>query len=366
MKNGFVIPIIVWIIAAAFAILAISKAGSTNNSGQIPSDFTEVTPSQPSPSPIVIPTAAPLAEADLINPVKEFYSDLSSDKVDSAWNLLSKNLQYQEGGYNSFIINMTPGTIGIQDIYVQDLSAHTVYLKIQESNNLNTALQTAIYTGTVDLVKEDGVWRLEKINIMSDDPIVNCNLSHSGSHPGVKKSTCDQYTDCQLGDKWVFYISRDQCIADQMNQQLVAACGGKGDTKKLLSDECMQYLSAFAGVSANIKANNQAASPAHSYQAPDNPNYPTYTYRPTPQQTNEPYTYTAPTTPPSNNTTTSIPTFPSALSKPKDNGFNTVLPDGIQAHLTPTGRDTYNIQPRNGRAWTGNCYNVGDGYMCGN
>ncbi len=207
MKNGFVIPIIVWIIAAAFGILAISKAGSTNNSGQTAS-------LQPSPTPIIIPTPAPPTESDLINPVKQFYSDLSSDKIDSVWNLLSKDYQDQAQGYNNFVKRITPGNATIQDIYVQDISTNTVYVKLLESNTINSNPYTNISKGTIKLIREDGSWKLNHIDVVSDDPLVNCKML-SGDRPNTPKSLCDQYTDCQIGDKWVFYTSKDQCTADQ-------------------------------------------------------------------------------------------------------------------------------------------------------
>ena len=55
------------------------------------------------------------------------------------------------------------------------------------------------------------------------DPIIDCKLPHSGIHPGIRKSLCDTYTDCQLGDKWVFYTSIPACKADQKKQSEEAA-----------------------------------------------------------------------------------------------------------------------------------------------
>lgn len=96
------------------------------------------------------------------------------------------------------------------------------------------------------------------------DPYINCKLPYSGIHPNIRKSECDQYTDCQLGDKWIFYKSRDKCLEDQKNyvpeymkvfakefkvaqDKYEQACGiGQStDTKKLSSNECIQATNTY-------------------------------------------------------------------------------------------------------------------------
>lgn len=46
------------------------------------------------------------------------------------------------------------------------------------------------------------------------DPIIDCNFTHIGTMK-LRRSICAKSTDCQLGDKWVYYDSVDKCRADQ-------------------------------------------------------------------------------------------------------------------------------------------------------
>lgn len=52
------------------------------------------------------------------------------------------------------------------------------------------------------------------------DPIIDCKFTYIGTIR-LKRSICNKSTDCQIGNKWIYYDSVDKCKADQnaYNQQ---------------------------------------------------------------------------------------------------------------------------------------------------
>ncbi len=209
-KNGFVIaPIIIWIAVAAFAILAISKAGTSNNSSQ-------TTNLQPSSSPTVIPTSASLTESNLIDPVKSYYSNVTSKNYYDAWNLLTKKNQSTGPitNFDDFVKDFNSS--GLVDILIKkisttDLTNHVVSVDVESEFIKNG--QSKIYTAidTWKLIEENGLWKLDSLTQES----TVCIMSQTGNQLNIPKSVCDHSVDCEIGDKWIFYTSRDQCITDQ-------------------------------------------------------------------------------------------------------------------------------------------------------
>lgn len=51
------------------------------------------------------------------------------------------------------------------------------------------------------------------------DPFVNCGISSEcgGGSKLLRRSICSQTTCCQIGNNWIFYESKNQCLTDQNN-----------------------------------------------------------------------------------------------------------------------------------------------------
>lgn len=112
------------------------------------------------------PTPIPITPSDLVNQVKQFYSEISSKQYATAWGLLSKNYHSYAQSYDNFVkgYNTTLNTI-VKEIHAQDLSGQTVYVQLESSDNLNGQIQTKTFSGTWKLVQEDGQWKLDAANI---------------------------------------------------------------------------------------------------------------------------------------------------------------------------------------------------------
>lgn len=50
------------------------------------------------------------------------------------------------------------------------------------------------------------------------DPVIDCNFTNIGTMR-LKSSVCSKSTDCQIGDKWIYYDSVDKCKQDQKAYQ---------------------------------------------------------------------------------------------------------------------------------------------------
>lgn len=49
---------------------------------------------------------------------------------------------------------------------------------------------------------------------VNPDPIIDCKFTYIGTMK-LRKSVCSKSTDCQIGDRWIYYDSVDRCKADQ-------------------------------------------------------------------------------------------------------------------------------------------------------
>jgi hypothetical protein len=56
----------------------------------------------------------------------------------------------------------------------------------------------------------------EVIPTADPDPVVDCTFTHIGTKR-LKNSICKKSTECQVGDKWIYYSSVAKCKADQQN-----------------------------------------------------------------------------------------------------------------------------------------------------
>ena len=78
-------------------------------------------------------------------------------------------------------------------------------------------VETSIPTPTLEIT----LTPTPKPKIYADpDPIIDCKFTYIGTIK-LKRSVCNKSTDCQIGNKWIYYDSVDNCKADQnaYNQQ---------------------------------------------------------------------------------------------------------------------------------------------------
>lgn len=162
-QRGFASQILIWVVIGLIAIVAVSKTGSDDKglskipNNQVVDQQSTKTTVQPNP------TGDPQVLADI---VKQYYSNISARQFDRAWGLLSKNFQNYSQGYDHFVKGHdTTKSILVQDTYVQGLSANTVFIKLQATDNINNQIQTRNYSGTWKLIFEDGSWKLDTAEI---------------------------------------------------------------------------------------------------------------------------------------------------------------------------------------------------------
>ncbi len=125
---------------------------------------------QPSPTGVSeSPRPSTVSNVDpqiLTDTVKQFYSKVSSKQFDKAWELLSKNFKDYSKNYNNFVKGYdATKSVLVQDLRIQDLPTYTVFVKLQSADNFYSQIQTKDYSGTWKLIKEDGIWKLDKAEI---------------------------------------------------------------------------------------------------------------------------------------------------------------------------------------------------------
>ncbi len=195
-QRGFVVaPIIIWLVVGLFAVVAINNSYSKGTPYE-QSDLAKI--GKPLDTPTVVPTPTPIpiaSSSDLINPVKQYYSDISSKQYYDAWTQLSKNFQNYAQGYDLFVKGYsTTIAISLNNIHVQDLTNDTVFVNLASVDNINGQTQNQTYSGTWKLVYEDSSWKLEAANIKLLTPVAviksptpvptDIPVTHDGSRTG--------------------------------------------------------------------------------------------------------------------------------------------------------------------------------------
>lgn len=151
-------PLIVIIIISG--ILAVSAFTSHNSNQNSPVVSLE---NPASPSSSVTPSVDPQVLTDT---VKQFYSDISAKRFSEGWGLLSKDFQKGAKDFNSFAKGYdSTKTITVKENRIQDLSANTVFIKLQSTDLNHDQVQTKEYSGTWKLIKVDGFWKLDTADI---------------------------------------------------------------------------------------------------------------------------------------------------------------------------------------------------------
>lgn len=172
----------------------------------------------------VISTPAPndnftVSPSDLMDPVKNFYSFISSKQYDTAWSLLSKNFQNYAQNYDNFVNGYkTTLNTHVKDIRIQGLSDNTVFVQLESSDNINGYVQTKTFEGIWKLAPENGQWKLDTADItlksvsslpktanvptptITSTP-VNTSITHDGSRTGAFV----QYNEWATGQKIQIY-----------------------------------------------------------------------------------------------------------------------------------------------------------------
>lgn len=150
-------PLIVVLIISG--IIAVS-AFTSHNSRNSPVVSLE---NPASPSSSIAPTVDPQVLTDT---VKQFYSDISAKRFNEGWGLLSKDFQKGAKDFNSFAKGYdSTKTITVKENRIQDLSANTVFIKLQSTDLNHDQIQTKEYSGTWKLIKVDGSWKLDTADI---------------------------------------------------------------------------------------------------------------------------------------------------------------------------------------------------------
>lgn len=191
-QKGFVAsPTIILVIAGLLAALVINNTYS-NRTQNNQLDLTKF--EQSSKSPTATTTPIPIANSsDLINPVKQFYSDLSTKQYYDAWTLLSTNFQNYAQNYDIFSKGYTSTEdTTIKNISVQDLSNNIVRIEFDATDKVNGQIKNTSYAGTWKLVYENNSWKLDEANIVAlnlPNPTQiltpnNTSITHNGTRTG--------------------------------------------------------------------------------------------------------------------------------------------------------------------------------------
>lgn len=263
MRNGFVVsPIMIWVAIAAFTILAISKAGSSSTSNQTINQ-------QPSSSQA--PTSIPATSSDLVNPVKHFYSDLSTKQYYDAWTLLSKNFQNYAQNYDNFAKGYNTTTnITVKGIFVQDFSDNTVYVELDAADKINGQFRNNSYAGTWKLVWENGIWKLDTANINLLNPVVDTNIPTPAPtnspviHDGSRTGKIIDYFELATGQHISIY-----------ENELLSYTFSDGTKSYLTQGDINWYEKKYA--KPNLVNSNIISPSTRPNQPSYYPSYPTYT-----------------------------------------------------------------------------------------
>lgn len=89
------------------------------------------------------------------------------------------------------------------------------------------------------------------------DPIINCNYKYLGTQQ-IKRSLCNIQFECQVGDKWYFYTSREKCAEDQKKYNAIKypPCtvyykySGESKTYNYMTPEQCSYWQQRASISS--------------------------------------------------------------------------------------------------------------------
>jgi len=97
-----------------------------------------------------------------------------------------------------------------------------------------------------------------KTQVVNTDPIINCKFTHLGIIR-LRRSVCNKSTECQIGDKWIYYDSISKCKADQNTyyQKQYNAQSGQKDS----SFDQAEYKRQLSEVKIDCSLN----SPPYSY-----------------------------------------------------------------------------------------------------
>jgi hypothetical protein len=154
-----------------------------------------------------------------IDAVKQFYSALSSMEFDKAWKLLSNNYQTSAKSFDEFVKSYgTTKLIAIQNINLigSSSSTSTVFVKLKSIDDFHGQDQTKNFSGTWNLIKENGQWKLDTadISMISMVPdLVDCPISSScgGSTQQLSQEACTSNVCCETKKDIWKNMSKDSC-----------------------------------------------------------------------------------------------------------------------------------------------------------
>lgn len=363
-QKGFTAaPLVILVVISLVAAAVTYKEGSIqinpNGNQGIPGVSDNLTNNQ-QPTPTPFPSTS---SSDLINPVKQFYSDLSAKQYFDAWTLLSKNFQNYAQSYNNFVDGYNSTTsITIKDVSLQDLSNYTVYVQLDSTNNINGQIRNNSYAGTWKLIHEDGSWKLNEAKIEALNPINPTQTGKVIDHYDVTTGKTISIYENELlpytrKGKQLYLTQADIDWFEKMDN-IDAAAQVSINQANAEIDRIDRLNDKYNAEIDSIKRRNSNSGYTHQY--PESTPYQAPAYKPYYNSPSNSYNppYVAPAT--------TIP--PSSIVKPANSQFNIVFPDGMTGTATknPYGNDnSYTFKTRVGETFQGHCYTTGQTPICG-
>lgn len=121
-----------------------------------------------------------------------------------------------------YTIKLNPQKLGLIVLGVFLLLISYLYIDAKESENAisKSSTQTPILELTPSPTPTQEVTApvVKKYTPTIDpDPPVHCNIHANcgGGTKPLKQSECNNSICCQIGNKWIFYIDKNKCLADQ-------------------------------------------------------------------------------------------------------------------------------------------------------
>lgn len=111
-----------------------------------------------------LPTKIPNDNNSLLkDTIIKYYDYLSTRQFSLAYALLSQNFQKTIGGFENFSKGFTT-TVNVQllDAKIDNSQPHAVYIKITATDSTGTKTTARTYSGTVKMIFEDNVWKINE------------------------------------------------------------------------------------------------------------------------------------------------------------------------------------------------------------
>lgn len=136
-------------------------------------------------------------------------------------NIIIRLLEKAKGLKNMFKNNKVPKVIAYPILSLLIILLTTILSDAYISNNVVKSPQVEGVATDITLIPSPTVSQTpEPLPVVTPDPdpVINCLFTNIPDRE-MRKSACNRATECEIGDKWVFYSSKDACIRDQKAEQ---------------------------------------------------------------------------------------------------------------------------------------------------